>query len=269
MNLIGHQSVGLLILAGGQAVRMQSVLHGRPKALIQFPPWRPPILDLAIRASRLSMEVCVATDYQSHTEIEAYLSEHNQKVSYSREGRLGTGSAIAEALPRMSAARILICNADTIVPADILQLANELIPRLPILQVLTPRSTQNSGLIGIDIDGGINRVTHWGERSATPPCNTAVPASSTGVYVIDRRYWMGHVNNNLRSLELDVLPACVDSRDVEAYLVKTLLPTFDFGTPERSSRLRKSYRLLTRLYRSSGSELPPPAGYCLSGVKLA
>ena len=163
MNIVLSRRIGLLILAGGRATRMQSSLKGQPKALLTIPPWRSVLLDLVSRARRLSMEVCVAVDSGTYPAIASYLTYHHEKVDYSVDGGFGTATAITAAIERMSAPFILVCNADTIIPVNILQFSQEFRQYRPFVPVLAPNSTQNAGLIGVEDDQFGGRVAHWGD----------------------------------------------------------------------------------------------------------
>jgi NDP-sugar pyrophosphorylase family protein len=269
MNIIPSQRPGLLVLAGGRATRMQSVLHGQPKALLSLPPWRPVLLDLVSRARRLLMEVCVAVDEDTYPDISAYLTYHHQSVEYSIDRGLGTAAAITAAFERMRSSAILVCNADTIIPIDILQFSQDARQYRPFLQVLARCSTQNVGLIGVEEDRFGGRVAHWGERFASPPPQKLVAASSSGAYIIDRRYWLEDVDLCARSLELDVMPMVVPMDSVEAFIIKTNLPVFDYGTVKRFRLLEESPSLLHQLFDAFGSEPRSSSNYNLNRVRVA
>jgi NDP-sugar pyrophosphorylase family protein len=215
------------------------------------------------------METCVAVDDRSYTDIEAYLTEHGQEVGYSNDRGIGTASAITLAMEQMESSSVLVCNADTIIPENILQLANEFARHLPVLQILTPLSVQNTGLIGVEAGRPSSRVVHWGEATGERPPQTLQPASSSGSYVIDRKFWAKNTDRSCASLELEVMPECARSGAVEAHVARTLLPTFDFGTLDRWARLKRDPNMLSRLFESFGAERPPKSGYCLSGIEFA
>jgi NDP-sugar pyrophosphorylase family protein len=269
MNLVPMQRLGLLILAGGSATRMQPVLKGQPKALLAIRPWRSVLLDLVSRARRLSMEVCVAADSGTYSEISSYLACHGEIVDYSIDGRLGTAAAITAAVERMRSPIILLCNADTIIPIDILQFSQEFRQHRPILQLLAPHSIQNSGLIGVENDRLVNRVAHWGEHMSSPPPRKLVPGSSSGAYMIDKKFWLNNVDRYARSLEREVMPALVPTGGVEAFVIKTALPVFDYGTVKRFRLLEESPLLLDQLFQAFGAEPEPSYGYDLDRARTA
>lgn len=269
MNIIPSRGIGLLILAGGRATRMQSFLNGRPKALLAIPPWRPVLLDLVSRARRLSMEVCVAVDERTYFDIDSYLTYHHQIVDYSIDDGLGTSSAITAAIERMRAPVILVCNADTIIPIDILQLSQEVRQYWPFLQVLAPYSTQNAGLIGVQGDRVGGRVAHWGEHVGSPPPQKLAVASSSGAYIINRKYWLNNIDRSAKSLERDIMPIVVSAASVGAFVINTNLPVFDYGTTERFRLLEENPFLLHRLFRAFGGEPQPSYGYYLNRKRIA
>jgi NDP-sugar pyrophosphorylase family protein len=269
MNIIPSQRIGLLILAGGRATRMQPSLNGRPKALLTIPPWRSVLLDLVSRARRLSMEVCVAVDAGTYADIASYLTYHNQKVDYSVDGGFGTAAAITAAVEGMRAPFILVCNADTIIPVDILQLSLNIRQYRPFLQMLAPNSTQNSGLIGVADDRLGGRVAHWGEHIAIPPSRRLVAASSSGAYIINRKYWLNDVDLCAKSLERDIMPVVVSTGSVGAFVVNSSLPVFDYGTIKRFRLLEANPGLLQRLFGAFGAESEPSSGYSLDEVRIA
>lgn len=263
MNLVPSRRLGLLILAGGRATRMQSVLNGRPKALLTVPPWRSVLLDLVSRARRLPMEVCVAVDDRTYSEIASYLTYHYESADYSIDLGLGTASAITMAIERMRAPFILVCNADTIIPGDVLGLSQEIRQSRPFLQLLTPFSTQNSGLIGVEEDLLGGHVAHWGEHIVSPPPQKLMAASSSGAYIINRRYWLNNVDLSAKSLEHEVMPTVVPATSVDALIITTNLPVFDYGSIERFRLLEENPSLLHRLFNAFGAEPGPSHGYLL------
>jgi NDP-sugar pyrophosphorylase family protein len=269
MNIIQCQRIGLLILAGGGATRMQPSLNGRPKALLTIPPWSSVLLDLIIRAEALSMEVCVAVDGRNYYDIESYLTYHHQRVDYSVDDGFGTAAAITNAIQRMRAPFVLVCNADTIVPVDILQLAQEYRQYWPFLQVLTPNSTQNAGLIGVEDDRFGGRIAHWGEHIASPPARRLVAASSSGAYIINRNYWLNDIDLNANSLERDIMPVIVSTSSVEALIIKTDLPVYDYGTIKRFRLLEANPDLLERLFNAFGAQQTPSSACYLDEVHAA
>lgn len=269
MNIVPSRRIGLLILAGGRATRMQSSLKGRPKALLTIPPWRSVLLDLVSRARRLSMEVCVAVDSGTYPAIASYLTYHHERVDYSVDGGFGTAAAITAAIERMCAPFILVCNADTIIPVNILQFSQEFRQYRPFLQVLAPNSTQNAGLIGVEDDQFGGRVAHWGEHVASPPSGTLEAASSSGAYIINRRYWLSDVDQSVKSLEHDIMPIAVSTACVGAFVIDSSLPVFDYGTIRRFRFLEANPRLLRQLLDAFGAEPEPSYGCCLDEVRTA
>lgn len=269
MNFLSSRRLGLLVLAGGRATRMQSMLHGQPKALLELPHGHPLLLDIVTRASQLSMEVCVAVDRGSYSQVCAYLTEHEQIIDYSLDNGSGTAVAITTALERMSAEFVTVCNADTIVPLDIVQLSNAIMPKRPVLQVVAPYSIQNAGLIGIEPDRRGMSVVHWGEKSRCLPPPDLIPCSSSGAYIINRRLWLDSVNRGSTSLEQEVMPSLVSIAAVEAFAVRTYLPIFDFGTVMRFHRLRMDRILFRRLLRASGAHSLPTYYHSNNKVRVA
>jgi NDP-sugar pyrophosphorylase family protein len=269
MNFLPSRWLGLLVLAGGRATRMQSMLRGQPKALLELPHGHPLLLDIVTRARQLSMEVCVAVDRGSYSQVCAYLIEHNQVIDYSLDNGSGTAAAITTALERMSADFVTICNADTIVPLDILQLSNAIRPKRPVLQILAPYSIQNTGLIGIEPDRRGMSVVHWGEKSRCLPPPDLMPCSSSGAYIINRRLWLDSVNRESSSLEQEVMPSLVSIAAVEAFAVRTSLPIFDFGTVMHFQRLRMDRILFRRLLLASGADPLPTRDHSHNRVRVA
>jgi NDP-sugar pyrophosphorylase family protein len=271
MSIRSRKTFGLLVLAGGKGTRLHAQLHGRPKALIQLPPWRPVLLDLIARANRQGAEVCLALDSRSYSAIESYLREHGQLTQLSIDSGRGTADAIRTALERMESSVVVVCNADTIIPFNLLEFAAQSSPPfLPVQQILTPTSVQNSGLIGIRGGGDRKYVIHWGEGAGcSAPGATTQWASSSGGYIIRRRQWLDYVDSDADSLEHEVMPSLVSDGIVEAHVVPTLLPTYDFGTPERIRNLQLNRVLLNRLIRASGADHPVIAGGCLPGIRIA
>jgi NDP-sugar pyrophosphorylase family protein len=267
--MMPNKGVGLLVLAGGKATRLQSVLYGRPKALIQFSPWRPVVLDMVSRASAEGMEVCIATDAYSFGEIESFLHEHGQVSQISVDAGRGTGSAIQNAIEHMESSVVIVCNADTVIPVDILAVGRDAPPlRSPVRQILTPYSTQNSGLIGVSENRGTGYVVHWGETTGDFPAASVQRASSSGAYIIRRKPWLYNIDPGADSLEQGIMPTLVSEAAVEAYIAKTLLPTYDFGVPRRIYALQHNKPLRDRLFRASGAkELFDTASY-LPGVQI-
>jgi NDP-sugar pyrophosphorylase family protein len=270
MSFALKNAVGLLVLAGGKATRLQAVLKGSPKSLIHFPPWQPVLLDLARRATQCEMEVWIATDSRSSSAIDSYLSEHGLRVQISVDPGEGTGYAIRMALERMESPTVIVCNADTIVPFNILAFGAETsTPYLPVRQILTPFSVQNSGLIGVTRDLDMPKVAHWGETTGTSPTVSHRAASSSGAFVVRKKQLLASIDSDMGSFDRVIMPALVSEGAVEAHVVETLLPTYDFGELNRIRVLYQDNTLRNRLLLASGAEQPTRVGCCLPGVRIA
>jgi len=123
-----------VVLAGGLGTRLRTVLPDTPKALapIQGRPFLDYLLDYL--ASQRVEQVCLALGYRAEKILERYRSDSSLplhsagfipqvghwkglRLSASIESEpLGTGGALAQALPHLQAPRLFVLNGDTFFP---------------------------------------------------------------------------------------------------------------------------------------------------------
>lgn len=239
---------GLVVLAGGLGIRMEGALEGMPKALAPVMNGRS-LLELVVaHAVKSSTPVMVVTDTRSEPRLRQ--SIRSAHVLWVIDEGVGTGKAISRVLEQGGLERYIVMNGDTLVPFNVFDILRSEMPATPIRQHLTRRSSQNEGLIGLDV--AANEVVHWGEGALRiPPTGTLERTSSSGVYEITRGA-RPYFEKNLTSLEEELIPSQVDMGQVAAVLHDTGRPTYDYGTKFRYRQLHDNLILRRKLLIDMG-----------------
>jgi NDP-sugar pyrophosphorylase family protein len=243
---------GLVVLAGGEGTRVRELLGNKPKASIAVSGGSSLLALIIDEAATRQLPICVVVDERWRQAVMQSLGNRAHYPTWAVDAGRGTGVALLAGLRELSTTYAIVCNADTVVPAEIFQLATLSSQDLPVTQLLTRRSMQNEGLIGVRRHPAGAVVDHWGETDLSFPGEGLERWSSSGVYLVDRSYFISRFNADYLSLERDVLPELVRAGAVGALLAESPLPTYDFGTPERLRRLSEEGSLRRSLLHAMG-----------------
>ncbi|MFI5691706.1 hypothetical protein ACIA58_07685 [Kribbella sp. NPDC051586] len=223
----------------------------------------PPVMVLLTRRFlRDGARVVVTCDAQAADKFRQLYPEVAGSVKIVEDDFVGTGRALRMGVKAARTRWVLVANADTVVPVDLIAWYHHVDLAGPVHQLLVPRSVQNSELIGIDPGTGL--VKHWGESTGRSPACRLRPASSTGVYLVHRGSWLAWQYSSGQSLERDILPQAVADGLVHGTIAPSSRPVFDYGTTERLLELQDNDRLRHDLLAAAhlvpkGYRCPPPS----------
>lgn len=217
-----------VILCGGLGTRLQSVVPDRPKALALVG-GRPfldiPVDDLLDQGFR---RIVFCVGHLKEQIVEHYRARGDTEYVFAQEDQpLGTGGAVANALPLTRSDPIVVINGDSFCPVDFAELyrfycANAATAAL----VLTaPAGRHDGGLVHLDES---NRILSFAEKSLPPTAGRFINA---GIYLLQKRAIGRAALTPPFSLEHDVFPALIASERCFGFVVPG--PLVDIGTPER------------------------------------
>lgn len=257
---------GIVILAGGEATRMEDSMKGGVKAMLEIPAFAPvtrrpsiqlptdmtpSLLTLTLSlADTLHIPVWIVADSKTMLQLGPAIVRFPAARTVTDAGR-GTGAALRDFMrtPDLPE-RLIAMNCDTLVPINIAQVLANPEPVVGLVrQHVTLSSVQNEGRIGITADG---IVEHWGELDGSSPRESLISTSSTGLYEFTLDGLRDVLRKDEESWELEILPRLSRQGDLSARLHHSPLPVFDFGTKERYERLLRLPSLRVPLLREMG-----------------
>jgi D-glycero-alpha-D-manno-heptose 1-phosphate guanylyltransferase len=217
-----------LILCGGLGTRLRPAVFDRPKGLAVIS--GRPFLDILVEELRRQgfdrLVFCVG--HGSDQVIRHFQNRADAQFVFSIEDRaLGTGGAIAHALPHVVSDPFAVVNGDSICRvdyADLFAFHGEK-RALATVVVAPPSERTDVGVIDVAADA---RVVRFAEKPAG--AGAVKQLVNAGIYVMQRRLF-SDVREVVFSLEHDLLPRAIASRACFAYRVDG--PVIDIGTPER------------------------------------
>lgn len=237
---MGTEEIDTLILCGGLGTRLGPALAGRPKGLAQVD--GRPFLDILVaellrhRLRRLVL----CTGYGAEQIAAHCRNRDDAEFVFSPEPKpLGTGGAVAHALPLVRSDPFLVLNGDSfcrVAYAALLASHERSAADLTIV-VTPPAERADVGTIRADDSG---QIIEFAEKPAGP--HAARGYVNAGIYVLQRKVMSCAPGTERFSLERDLFPAAAATRRCVAYPVSG--PLIDIGTPERlraaQDRLRQS-----------------------------
>ena len=223
------QSADIVVLCGGLGTRLQSVIHDRPKPMVQINgrPFLDLVVDRVVSQGFRRVIFCtghhgewIAQHFMGRNDIEAVIS-HEQQAR-------GTAGALRACRQQVRTSTIVVLNGDSICLVDLPHLLMEHDRRRAAVTVAVVQTDgrRDGGGIAIDTCG---RITSFQEK-------TEGPYLSAGIYALDTAF-LEHIPDGIPvSLEIDIFPAHV-GRGMFAHV--TDAPLHDIGTPARLEAFRK------------------------------
>jgi NDP-sugar pyrophosphorylase family protein len=241
-----------VIIAGGRGSRLEAVTRGEPKAGLEVYAGVSLLRLLVRKAQQVRLPVAIVAEEKWLPTLMCALGPFCHYPSLLADGGTGTAAALRVAAADARAEEILVCNADTIVPAPLFQASAGIGTPSVATQLLTLRSVQNEGLVGVSDHGPGASVVHWGEGSNRAPQAPLLRCSSSGVYIFDTSFLRDRLRLGQSSLELELIPTLVNDGVLRAVVAEGMLPTFDFGVPHRFKALQNSPQLVRHLLLQMG-----------------
>ncbi len=234
-----------ILLAGGKASRLRSVVNDRPKPMAQI--GRYPFLKYQIAwLARWGVnEITISAGYMAEYFRSTLDSLATPGVSLKvlvEHTPLGTAGAIkfAESIAQQT---MLVLNGDTFCDIDISKLVEYHNSNCGLATLALLRVDNVSGRGVVEFEGATGKLTGFVEKQ-----NDCAPGLiNAGVYVIERQLLEQIPANYPASLETDILPAQVRAGSVFGMLFSSEL--IDIGTP---AGLAEANRCLPRLFADRG-----------------
>lgn len=224
------ERVDVVLLCGGKGERLQSVLEGGQKTMVEVDGI--PFLAHLVRwaASYGFKRFVFCTGFRADAVESHFKSGNGLEMEFSRElSPLGTGGALRQALPRLKGELALVLNGDSYCPTDLGRLLGfHARHGAPASMVVTPAPREDGGFASVGADG---RVLSFNEK--VPGAGAFMNA---GVYLLSRALIAG-LPDGPSSLERDLFPKLLDGRLRGCEAAEKV---WDIGTPERLEAFRKA-----------------------------
>jgi D-glycero-alpha-D-manno-heptose 1-phosphate guanylyltransferase len=222
------QDTTALILAGGKGTRIAALVPNLPKPMVEVA--GQPFLEWVLR--RLTREkiaeIVLSIGYKAEVVIQWMesrdMTPFPAKLRYLRENEpLGTGGAIAEALPSIATPYVLILNGDTLLLADFLPAVGRMADE-KLNGMILARTVEDTGRYGrLRTENGI--LKEFQEKQA------GRGLINGGVYAFQTAWLKTHLNAGISSFEIDVIPRLLKD-GAKIGIEATEAPFIDIGTPE-------------------------------------
>lgn len=247
-------NITVIILAGGRATRMGSLCTNKPKCLIEFNEL-PFIIYLVRWLVSYNLNVILSIGYNSEpiTKIFNVPYWKSRKVCLVNEDEpLGTGGAIKLSINHVHTKYFMICNGDTILDIDLMDLfifhqLNECIATCVVTEKDdVPNYNSIAIRNGMVIDFNENIKNNNRKNYIYPDIHMA---SSTGYYLFNRDDEIsGYFFMEKCSFENDIIPRIVNDGILSVYNNKRNY-FYDYGTIERFEKLILSNINLNEIYK--------------------
>ena len=222
-------SADIVVLCGGLGTRLQSVLHDRPKPMVQIDgrPFLDLVIDRVVSQGFHRVIFCtghhgdwIAQHFKRRSDIEAVISHE--------ERSRGTAGALRACREQVRTSTIVVLNGDSICCVDLFHFLMEHRRRHAAVTVAVVQTDGRNDGGGIAIDTQ-NRITSFQEKSEGAYL-------SAGIYALETSF-LEHIPDSIPvSLEVDIFPAHV-GRGMLAYVSDA--PLYDIGTPARLEAFRR------------------------------
>ena len=218
-----------VILAGGKATRLQSVVSDRPKILAEIDglPFAHYLLNQLLRAGFHRAIIC--TGHLADM-VEGALGHcwHDMELVYSREEEaLDTGGAIRLALPQLAGRNAVVINGDTFVQIDFAAMLQrfETSGAAAALALVDVPDPQRYGSVKLSPDGYV-----MGFHEKNILAQPGQPASiNAGIYVLPPQAIAMIPLGRKVSVEREIMPRWIEQGLLG---ISSPGPFIDIGTPE-------------------------------------
>jgi NDP-sugar pyrophosphorylase family protein len=218
--------VTAVVLAGGLGTRLQPVVSDRPKALapVRGRPFLAHLLD-RLDAAHL-WDVVLATGYRGAQIRSAFGGRYRGlRLHYSEEpAPLGTGGALARALPLATSDPVLVLNGDSLCAVD-LEALRRTHETAGAAGTLVVTAVADAGRYGSVVVGKDCRIDGFAEKRP----GGGPGLVNAGIYVFSQHLLETIPRDVAVSLERDLLPAWV-AMGLAAHCTEA--PLLDIGTPD-------------------------------------
>jgi NDP-sugar pyrophosphorylase family protein len=215
-----------VVLAGGLGTRLRSVVSDRPKVLapVRGRPFLAHLLD-RLDAVRL-WDVVLAIGYEAAQVRAAFGGRYRGlRLHYSEEPTpLGTGGALARALPLATTDPVLVLNGDSLCAVD-LDALRRVHASAGVEGTLVVTAVPDAGRYGSVTVGRNCRIDGFVEKGVGGGAGVV----NAGIYLLSQRLLTTIPRDVPVSLERDLLPAWIP---IGLAAHRTDAPLLDIGTPD-------------------------------------
>ena len=221
-------NIDVAVLAGGLGTRLQGVLPATPKILapVGGRPFLEHLLEWLIRQGARRTVLCLgyrSADVLAFLETRSFAPLELHTVIEAEP--LGTGGAVANALPRLGSDPVLVINGDTIVDTDLRTFLAAHCTSQAVASILCAR-VEDAGRYGrLEIDSQ-QRVVRFEEKD---PAADKPAWINAGFYLFGRSALRDIAKLSKGSLERDILEK-MPAGAIHAFLTSGRF--LDIGTPE-------------------------------------
>ncbi len=226
----------VVILCGGFGTRLQSVVSDRPKPMAEIQ-GRPFVSLLVEHFLRHGARRFIFSTGHFGEMIEDWFLRHRgayETVFVRDPIPLGTGGALAHAMPLVRSNPFLVLNGDSFCEIDPGRLLRFHIRKRAgaTIAVTHAESREDTGAVTLGED---DRVLSMVEK----PGRRTTNHHNAGVYLFDRAITTLFPETPVWSLERELLPRLVTQ---QCYGFVTASPLHDIGTPERLEQFRETWK---------------------------
>jgi mannose-1-phosphate guanylyltransferase len=221
-------NIDVAVLAGGFGTRLHGVLPDTPKILapVAGKPFLEHLLHWLIRQGARRTVLCLG--YRS-ADVLAFLGKRSfeplEVLTVIEAEPLGTGGAVANALPSLGSDPVLVINGDTIVGTDLNAFLSAHHDSRATASILCARVADAGRYGRVEIDSR-QRVVRFEEKN---PAASQQAWINAGFYLFGQKALQKFANLTKGSLERDVLEK-MPAGTIHAFL--TTGSFLDIGTPE-------------------------------------
>lgn len=191
LNLFADQCT-VAIFCGGQATRLQEVLKGKPKALVELDnrPYLDGLLKLLAKQGFKKIILCISPLTLSITQAVGDGTEYGLNISYSIESEpQGNASALWVATSLIYTPLALCINGDTLLDIDFNKLIQAHIASKALATIVssTREDQPHPGAVEIDISGWVKDIheAEQDEGGIIISSSSSLWVSNSGAYVFD------------------------------------------------------------------------------------
>lgn len=255
-NLNLTQLTTAVIFCGGKATRLDSFLHGLPKALVRISS-KPYILGLliAVRLAGIKKAVLCISPYTSAivNEIAAF-NNLDLEIEYSMDsGEVEPAGALYKAYKMLHTQLLLCIHGDVIVDVNLRSLLSYHINMNAVATlVASERQDQpHSGATEVTLDGWVKDI-HEAEQDLGHSFITSqnsLRLSNSGIYALDRKKFYNNWTKSQRigKLEQGILRTLAHKHMLAAYINGDRF-SLDIGTPERLKQARENIEQIKEFF---------------------
>lgn len=229
------KKIDVVILSGGQGIRMRKVIRDRPKPMVEINqrPFLDTVINYVWKYGFRRFILCVG--YMAEVIQSYYIKKAGpQEILFSYEDKpLGTGGAVKNAEKLILSNPFLVMNGDSFCAVDLLQFFGFHLKKGALVSIVVAgaEDSEDYGLVTMDNSGRIMRFAEK-EREREKAFINA------GIYLFKKDILSLIPAPARYSLERDLFPKLVGQ---EFYGHITEEELIDIGTPERYEQARRYF----------------------------